>query len=118
MTSLDVDRDQIACFVSAMFKHASDGQKISVRSFIEGTQKTDTIESVAINGGGLDPVVQKAIEVAQACANKPAPIVFAPPLAGFSPDAPEDHWRARKIDLREGYAISVELDEHPQRARR
>ena len=40
-----------------------------------------------------------------------------PPLAGFLPDNPEDAWRARTIDLKEGYALSVECDEYPKRAR-
>jgi len=43
--------------------------------------------------------------------------VFCPPLAGFLPKEGREAWRAAERDLKEGYALSVECDDHPQRAR-
>ena len=55
--------------------------------------------------------------MAERAANARTPQMFCPPIAGLAPENPEDNWRAREIDLKEGYALSVECDEKPKQAR-
>ena len=73
---------------------------------------------MTLNGGGLEPLIKDAVRLAQRAANAREPQMFAPPIAGFLPEDPEDPGRAREIDLKEGYSISVECDEKPAQARR
>ena len=80
MSRLLVDHEEIARFVPAIFRHASDGQRIAIRSYYEDREKTHRTESVVVNGAGLEPVIRKAVQVAQAAADASEPIVFCPPL--------------------------------------
>ena len=117
MTRLLIDHGEIARFVPAIFCHASEGQRVQIRAYYEGSEKTFSTDSAVINGAGLAPVIQKAVKAAQAAADAPERVVFCPPLAGFLPKEGREAWRAAERDLKEGYALSVECDDHPKRAR-
>jgi hypothetical protein len=54
MTRLIIDAGQIRAFGEAVFKHASDGQIISLRTFEDGkNEQSLNIHPVPINGGGI-----------------------------------------------------------------
>src|SRR4051794_26065881 len=91
---------------------------LPARVFSQTTQALVEAKPVTLNGGGLQPLIKDAVRLAQRTANAREPQMFAPPIAGVSPEKPRDDWRAREVDLKEGYSISVECDEKPARARR
>jgi hypothetical protein len=115
MSEREVDREQIASFVDALFRYASPGQTVSLRSFVEGEQKAFGITPVKIGDAGLNELVHSACLEAQRAADAGEPTVFCPPIAGFQCEA--EPWRAREQDLSEAYALSVECDQHAQQAR-
>ena len=85
MTRREVDPAQIASFVDAIFRHASDGQIISLRTFEDcGGSKPLSIHPVEVNGAGLKPVTEAAVMQAHWAADHSRKTVFCPPLAGFS----------------------------------
>ena len=113
MTRREIDPEQIASFVDAIFRHASDGQIVSLRTFEDcGGSKPLNIHAVEINGAGLKPVTEAAVMQAQWAADHSKKAVFCPPLAGFSSET-----KADEAHLLEGYALSVECDEYPNEAR-
>ncbi|HEY4597701.1 MAG TPA: hypothetical protein VIJ02_14980, partial [Thermoanaerobaculia bacterium] len=112
MSRLLVDPDQIRAFAAAILRYASSGAIISLRTFDEGTDKTLSIRPVRINGDGLTPVIDAAIQQAQFAADHSRQAVFCPPLAGFASET-----NAREIDLIEGYVLTAECDQSPQAAR-
>ena len=108
---LEPDRDQIEQFVNAIFRHAGSQGFVAVRSFLEGNDKPFRLSGTALTGG-LRFLIDVAEDDARRAAQHPRPVVFCPPLAIFS-----NKDRARKQDIAEGLALSVECDEHPQEAR-
>ncbi|HVS31355.1 MAG TPA: hypothetical protein VMS98_07855 [Thermoanaerobaculia bacterium] len=115
MTGLAVDADQIASFVNALFRHASPGQMVALRSFVEGESRPFRITVAELGDAGLEPVIKAACCLAQSAADADSPTVFCPPVAGFANF--EDPWRAREKDLKEAFALSVECDQRPFGAR-
>jgi hypothetical protein len=113
---LKVDRGQIEAFTDAMFRYASQGQTIAIRSFLEGdTKRLFSAKPVKVNGAGLVPVIETAVREAQLAADFDKAVVFCPPTAGFLNEV--EPWRAREQDLNEAFALSVECDQQPERAR-
>jgi Protein of unknown function (DUF3987) len=107
------DRDEIQRFVQAVFKHASPGNWVSLRSFIEDRDDVPPfkITTVKLNGN-LDILIDKACRDAALAADAHDKIVFAPPIATFT-----NSKHAREIDLAEGLALSTECDKNAQEAR-
>ena len=107
MTRLEPDHDQLNQFVRALFRYADPGTYISLRGFNQFRRDVppEVIRPVKINGD-LASVVQAAFNAASECANAGHPVVFAPPVCTFL-----DGDRARGIDLANGVALSVEIDE-------
>lgn len=103
---LEPDREELAKFCNVIFKHATPGTRISLRSFKDDTSTFD-IQSVIVDQGNL---VDEAVRLARNAANAEAVIVFAPPIATFVSEG----WQAREVDLAEGLTISVECDKRPQ----
>ena len=56
MTRLLIDHGEIARFVPAIFCHASEGQRVQIRAYYEGSEKTFSTDSAVINGAGLNRV--------------------------------------------------------------
>lgn len=108
---LDIDQQQLGSFVDAVFRHASAGSFISLRSFFDHENKVFHALAVTLNGSGFEELKETAARLADVAANAPAAIVFAPPIASFSS---EQH--AREVDLAEAYTLSVECDEWPYAA--
>ena len=108
---LEPARDQIETFVNAIFRHAGSQGFVAVRSFLEGDDKPFRLSGTALKGG-LGFLVDVAEDDARRAAQHPKPVVFCPPLATFT-----NKDRAREQDIAEGFALSVECDEHPQEAR-
>ena len=114
MTALvDIDPDQIAAFVTTVFRYASPGGTVSLRAFHEGNSNAAPwmIEPVVL-GDSLDPLISAAVSAAHHAAMASKKIVFCPPLCTFN-----NPMHAREVDLVEAYTLSVELDVHPQQAR-
>jgi hypothetical protein len=109
---LEPDRDAIEIFVDALFRHASREGFASLRSFFEDQDRPFQITACAMSGG-FSFLIDRAEEYARVAAQAAAPVVFCPPLAIFS-----NRDRARDQDVAEALALSVELDKHPQEARR
>lgn len=110
LAALEPDRDQIGIFVDAMFRHASHRGIVSVRSFYERETRPFRISPTSLSGG-LSFLIDVAEDDARRAAKAPSPVVFCPPLATF---ANKEH--ARKQDILEGLALSVECDQRPRAA--
>lgn len=107
MPSLSADRAELARFVSALFRYADAGTYVSLRAFHQFRRDVppELILPVKINGD-LAKLVDAAADAASRSAAVDHPTVFAPPICTFAnPD------RARGVDLANGLALSVELDE-------
>lgn len=110
---LGIDAEQIRIFANAMFRYASDGQFIALRTFDEVKgQRPIELHAVRINDGGIAAVADEAERMAGFAALHTKRAVFCPPIAGFSRDD-----KADEASLSEGYAISVECDARPAEAR-
>jgi predicted transcriptional regulator len=108
---LEPDRDQIEIFVDAIFRRATEGF-VSVRGFYEGHKNEVFRISAAKLLADRKFVLEVAEDDARRAAQNPRPVTFCPPLATFC-----NKDRAREEDIAEGVTMSVECDEHPQRAR-
>ena len=106
------DREQLAQFIGAMFRHADEGGFISLRCFHEMERKAAPIIASAQLNGDPGKLVDEAAHMAQVAINQVAPWMFAPPIATFSISR-----KAREADLACGLALSVEADHDPVRAR-
>ena len=106
------DREQIATFVYATFKHATPGGWVSLRQFPDkgGAEKPSHIELVKLNGN-LEILVDRAYAEAHRAANTSNKTVFCPPVAVFATDK-----NAKEVNLCEGPVFAVELDRNPQAA--
>jgi hypothetical protein len=101
------NQDDIAAFVGALFQHADEGTYVSLRTFEQsGRGPARYIRGVQINGEGLERVISEAVTGARFAANATTPLVFAPPVATFRCAA-----KASEVNLANGVAIGVELDE-------
>ena len=112
MEFLEPDRDQIEIFADALFRYAGTRGFVSLRGFYEDdSAKPFRISPVPLTGG-LKFVTKRAFDDAHRAANAPKSVVFCPPIAIFENDR-----KAGEKDIVAGLALSVELDQHPQRAR-
>lgn len=113
MTPLSIDRGALETFAGAIFRYATDGNFISLRSFLDMRDGPPfNIRSVKLNGGGLPSIsLQAALEATRA-AKHSEPVVFCPPLATFRTEQ-----SAAEQNLAEAFALSVECDAEPARAR-
>jgi hypothetical protein len=121
MSALVADREQIARFAEALFKHAAPGGFVSLRSLTHessrpiGMRKAkdeETGETVwrficePIAEQGLRSIIDRAGHGADYAANFREPAVFCPPICTFANDK-----RGRVEDLANGLALSVECDQ-------
>jgi hypothetical protein len=104
---LSADRDEIRRFTDALFRYADENTFASLRAFdqFRRGRPPKFIWAFKINGD-LSPLIDRALEGADQCAKADHSIVFAPPIATFN-----NPKRARGIDLANGLALSVEVDE-------
>jgi hypothetical protein len=113
MSERTIDREEIAKFVQGAFTYASEGVVISLRTFDDGGGDHPlSIKPIRLNGGGLEPLIEAALEQARFAADHPRKANFCPPVAGF-----KDTHGATEGDLVEGYTLTVECDQKPQEAR-
>jgi len=112
MERLEADRDELARFIDATFRHADADATAILRIFAEGTNEVTATVRVAVDGEDLDPLIDHAFRQATKAARASRPAVFAPPVATFQGN------RAREADLANGLVITVEADAHPSLARR
>jgi hypothetical protein len=108
---LEPDRDQIEIFVDALFRYATPGAFLSLRSFFEDRSEIFRINAIKLNGN-FQLLCDCAADIARAAANAVEPAVFAPPIATF-----RNGRSAAEGDIAEGLVLSVECDAHPQRGR-
>src|SRR3954451_15805113 len=84
-----IDAEQIARYVNALFAHASEGGFVSLRAFFDDdlakklNEGPFKLRTVRLNGGGVQPVVNAAIKMAEEAASSSRPVVVCPPLATF-----------------------------------
>lgn len=104
---LTPDRQELDRFVRAIFPYADAGTFVSLRGFDQFRRDVppEIIRTVKVNGD-LAKVIDAAYSAADDCANAGRPVVFAPPVCTFN-----NQDRARGIDLANGVALSVEIDE-------
>jgi hypothetical protein len=105
------DRDQIAAFVTALFKHADPGGFVSLRMYLDGKSETwqrNFWRHPQITGNGLNHIVDDAFALAALAAAASVAVVFAPGLATFATDQ-----SAAERDVANGLVLAVELDERP-----
>jgi Protein of unknown function (DUF3987)/Primase C terminal 2 (PriCT-2) len=106
MSALAADREAIGRFVPVLFGGADEDSYISLRAFSHepGTPPLE-VKAVQLNGGGFDPVVALATGVATRAAKNPKPAVFAP-----VPCTLTNGKKATESDVRNGLAVSVDID--------
>ena len=109
---LEPDRDQLEMFCDALMRHASADGYVSVRAFYEDDGGRSFRISPTSLKGGLTFLCDVLEDDARRAAQFPKPVVFCPPLCTF---ANQD--QAREQDILQGLALSVECDQHPQKAR-
>src|SRR5271170_6536225 len=114
MSALQPDRDQIARFVNAMFRHADEGSYVNLRGFDHENRgyKPREWKSVQLNGARLGPLVDAAADLARLFANAPVPTVFSPPVATF-----RDGRGAGEDNLANGLVLSADCDQRPNASR-
>jgi hypothetical protein len=107
------DRRQLKGFAGALFKHATPGTWVSLRSLPDkGSEKHRPFKITPVKlNGNFDALIDKAFRDAERAANA-GRIVFAPPVATFS-----NSRHAREVDLAEGLVLNVEWDQHAQEGR-
>jgi AAA domain len=110
---LEPDRDQIEIFIDALFRYATSGAFLSLRSFFEdrGETRPFGINAIKLNGN-FAFLCDCATNAARNAANATDKIVFAPPIATF-----RNGRSATESDIAEGLVLSVECDSEPERAR-
>src|SRR5262245_4712092 len=110
---LEPDVDQLEILIEALFRYCSKKGLVSLRLFYQkDTGKVFDIVPVPLKDG-LKPLIKAAETQARRAANFPTPLMFAPPIATFMEGA---GWHARQVDLLEGPALSLELDDNPRAA--
>jgi hypothetical protein len=116
MSALVADREQIARFVHAMFRHAPPHTFISLRAFFDKGAPREGVpywpfDAVALTPENLAAVIDAATRRATWCAQYPRRVVFCPPLAIF-----KSATNAATDNLAAALAISVECDERAREA--
>lgn len=108
------DRPTIAAFVEALFRYATPGNRVALRAFYD--DKSDRVFAMrdAILDAECGSLIDLASDMATEAANAPSPIVFCPLIASLNPQTST----AKREDLVEGLAISVECDATPAAAQR
>jgi hypothetical protein len=106
--SLEPDRKQIQTFVDALFRYATPGSYVALRSFTHD-DKAFSIPFVRLTEGHA--LIDEAYNEAARAANAKVNVVFCPPVATFSGRD------AKRVNVVDGVALTVELDAHPQAAR-
>jgi hypothetical protein len=109
---LPPDRDMLAKFSAAMFKHAGTEGYVSLRAFYEDDSTKPFRITPTSMKGGLPFLIEAAEDDANRAANNPRKVVFCPPVAIFN-----NRERARESDILAGLALSVECDQRPLEAR-
>jgi hypothetical protein len=82
---LEPDRSQLETFLSGLFRYATPGNFISLRSFYEdrGALKPFLIDPIKLNGN-FSHICDCAFDGARRAANADQKVVFAPPVAVFT----------------------------------
>ena len=92
---LQIDDQEIATFVSDLFRYAEPGEFVSLRGF---HQIRRDVPPVVIRACTIErdfsPLIAEAVLAAKICADAPEPAVFAPPICTFS-----NSEHARVVDL-------------------
>jgi hypothetical protein len=112
---VEPDRSELEKFIPALFKHATAGNRVSLRAFPEGNSSKPLKISSHILTGKLKDLINQAFQIAEFAARHQEKVVFSPPAATFTSNA--DNWHAREEDLAEGLVLNAECDAHPQAAR-
>src|SRR5262245_65548567 len=99
---LEPDHDQIEIFVDALFRYATPGTFLSLRSFYEDRSETFRINAIKLNGN-FAFLCDCATNAAHDAANAKDKIVFAPPIATF-----RNGRSAAEDDIAEGVVLSIE----------
>lgn len=107
-TKLQASRDELASFISSLFRYADVDTYVSLRAFdqFRRDRPPELIRTVRIYNGDFSALIERALQAADHCANADHPVVFAPPVCTFT-----NPKRARSIDLANGITLAVELDE-------
>ncbi len=106
---LIADRGQLERFHKLLFKHADPSAYVSLRAFPHGDNRPP-FEILPVRADGA--VVDRAVELAQRCADAAERIVFCPPVCTFaSPD------NAKGANVAQGLSLGVEIDADPAMAR-
>jgi hypothetical protein len=105
-------RLHIRAFVLTLFRYATPGNWVSLRTFFEDGAGLPpfNITPVKLNGD-LDALVDQAYHLAERAARAEEKVVFCPPIATFT-----NNRHARQKNLAEGLALSVECDAHARAA--
>ena len=103
------DRAQLAAFIPVVFKHASTGVYVSMRSF-RHNNKPFRIATIKLNGY-FTGLINLAYQEAELAAHAHEKVVFCPPVATFT-----NAQHATEKDLAEGLVLSIECDTHPRAA--
>jgi hypothetical protein len=111
VSALDADRDEIAHFVDALFRHANNGTFVSLRAFSNDRPwRTDLWRTVQLSPDRTQ-LIDDAARCATQAANAATPVVFCPPVATFNGS------KATEANLSDGLVLSVECDARPNEAR-
>jgi len=78
-----VDRDELARFIEATFRHADAGSTAILRLFAEGSNEVTATVRVALDGEDLEPVIDHAFRHATKAARASRPALLAAPVATF-----------------------------------
>ena len=99
-------------FVLALFKHATAGSYVSLRTFPDkgGNSRPARITTVKLNGD-LNDLIERAYREIEFAARSPEKLVFCPPVATFISGK-----NAKEANLSEGLVLSVECDQYPRAA--
>ena len=110
-TVLDPDREQIKTFIDVLFRYATPGSYVSLRSFHDDgiPGKAVSIKPIKIASSSREDLIEAAFDEAWRAAHAEKKTVFAPPVATFS-----NRRRAREQDIIDGLDICAELDAQPQ----
>ena len=106
------DRDMLMQFVEVLFGNASRDGFVSLRTFEDNDRKDKppvAIEAIRLDD---DRFERRVLARAQQAANWRRPAVFCPPVCTF-----KDNSSAKRDNLHEGVALSVECDQVPAAAR-
>src|SRR5882757_6548588 len=110
MSALEPDRDQIAQFVEAVFRHVGPETYPAIRFYPDDKSGTFWRSDLWCYPGGA--LIDTAIRLARICANAPLPIVFCPPLATFKTPG-----NAKDENVADAPTLSVDCDTNPSEAR-